>query len=134
MDAEGGEESITSDSGLKGNTYPDVESNSDARRAQPPQRLDGIVDWTSAEYREKREDMLRIEWVNAQELWTEVYQSEVFFGFEQLWGFNERMKKAYNQDHGNLRPGKARKLCSEWKEIENDSHCGGGNQTIIDQT
>jgi hypothetical protein len=112
MDAKEREEPITSDND------PEEESKSDARRAQPPQQLDGMVDWTSAEHKKRREDMLRMEWVNAQELWTKEYQCEAFYGFERLCVFGEKMERAYSQEHGNLRPGKAHKLCSQWKEIE----------------
>lgn len=84
IDAEDREEPITSDHNPEEDMHPNVGSKSDARRTQPPQPLDGMVDWTLAEHKEKREDMLRTEGTDVQELWTEEYQRELFYGFERL--------------------------------------------------
>lgn len=84
MDAEDREEPITSDHNPEEDMHPHVGSKSEAKRTQPPRHLDGMVDWTLAEHKGKREDMLRTEWANVQELWTEEYQRELFYGFERL--------------------------------------------------
>ncbi|KAF2178180.1 hypothetical protein K469DRAFT_695716 [Zopfia rhizophila CBS 207.26] len=110
IDAIGQERPITND-----NSSKDVDAEDGDQANVPIPNDDGFKE---AEHKEKRGDMVRTEWANVQELWTEEYQREVFYGFKRLWGFNEEMKRAHSQKHNNLRPGEARKFCSQWKEIK----------------
>ncbi|PSN60480.1 hypothetical protein BS50DRAFT_654893 [Corynespora cassiicola Philippines] len=119
LDNNEGKSILIEDSDEEAHNY-NSRSKKKARRSQPPKRPLGIIDWTLESHKEERKNMVWIEWKNVEEQWIEIYKGEALYKFKRLWGFQKKINKAgcHFQEHNDLSPGKAEKLCIRWQKLE----------------